>query len=764
MDKLKLGIVFLVLVFAFNAQAYSKTDYLIKIQAVKTGFLDSLWNPTESWYEINEGYTSPAIATGVTPYTWLNSYMVTTISIQAGQGVATATDITRCKQVIDKLLTAPAYSGGTWYHSMRGERTWHPALDSEVVEALYYAWKYRVELALSEGQIAGILDATTVDKVVLHSLGGYTGDHTLVNTDQWQNQELSKWHLHRLVIAYKMGRTDLASSISLSLKRFLEYADKEAPLSPNTKISYLFPDYGFRYLDEWPYSTHEYVCISYGGAADYYSELSSIFNLDNSQISRMKAWSRATLGIWQTNGYLNWDTVYSQNRLHSLSYWTWSIRYLMSVANNPSLNMNTNDSANAKWLLDRTIDMHTSMDTWAGDSQDGAVAKSPIVGVISPNSADVDFNINKGSANARFIKELAVSVDRGIADASSVEPKSLWTWRWYDKSVTVSTNKYSASSLPWTPRPPEGNGVEMQNWGLSRINLPDNQMVTALGGYGLEAFSLRLRRDGVTEMDTSVDVPTDQVVSVDNKYQFRVPYSELSYRTDFDAAVSEKCSKQGANYKVEVSTTFYHDFVRQEYQSTLTGTGGLGEVLLSIPLQEGGTVTYAPKNGGAVTVWNGATVQAAPSPSEAKYIHVSWPTKGLLIIPVNSAGLVNGSTTMLGYVPRTNIYRQAHQDRSIILYLASNAPSMGSLSFTYDTYVTDGSQSAVDAIYKQYESQIVRTWDGSSWQGNKIKAKADSGWMERPLKVYDPVNGFMPLLLSEDGNYLTTEGGNYYAK
>lgn len=678
-----------------NNANYTSKEYINKINYIKAGYLDGLWNGVNGWY-----------AEGTEPYGVLNAHILRTTSILAMLGKASDTDKTRAKTVVDKFFSGVCYNGVTWTSDLDGGAL-HEAHDQVISEGLYFAWLARAQLGLTAGQISNIVNALTVDGVTT-----LYGGHILSDPEaQKDNQNQSKWGLNRWTYAKLVsGGASFDNGISTLIKNFANHIDN-AYGTPNTgsnPLTALYPDFGWRYIEAFAgFHSFEYGTMALGGALVFYPQISTAAGLNAGEILKLKAWERHYIGQWTHSGYPNWDTIWSWGRLHVSNYWFWSLRSLLGIAKNTGLNQGTNDYLYAKWMLDRSIDLHTRMDAWSGDAVDGAIAGDPY-GLDHSGVGGGYVTYAKSTANAMYAAELAFAVYSGIADSVSMEPVNLWGWNKTSMDIHVSTRSYSAASLPNAPicAPPGWPGtdsVQMQNWGVSRIAHVSGEILTGFGGTGEEAFHLKITKDGATEIDTSVSIPTAQQVSRDGIVDSRGDYDTDAVPTEFSGSIKEECSGAGSNYSLGMTTYYYPSHIRQEVVITRTGTPGTGRVELSIPLRKTAIVDYVPISGDTVVVWNRPTMIEAgsPSPSTCKYIHAKWATKnaGLLLIPQSGTLAGGAKVTMTAVDPSGNPRRQPDQDRSILLWLAYDAGNLGDLSYVFDLYVTDGTDEDAVSIY-----------------------------------------------------------------
>ncbi len=684
----------------------TSADYIAYINNVKTNYLDAKWNAdggTNNWYTTNSmglGY--------YVPYTWLNVFMVQTIAIFAGQGIATTQDKTRACLVIDKLVASPCYVNYTWTHSMLGTSDYHSAVDQPVAEGLYFAYLYRVELGLSAGTISAINTILTINHASSYVYNG----ETLNNDNSYGMQNLAKWQTNRITYGYLLGNTALGTKLSNGIKRCVYYMSTAFGAiggAENTTVG-LFSDFGWRYVDSMEFHSLEYGEMSLGALLLYYPEIATPVALTAAEKLKIQAWQRQTMGMWLKNGYPNWDTGWSNGRMHSLSYWLWSLRALIGVARDSELNMNSTDAAHAKAILDHSIDTLQYMDGWNSDaSGDYSDSRAPF-GVNFPTGVfegTIKYNNVKESGMAKFCMELAMAVEYGVADAASTEPTNLWGWNWYSQDVHISTPYYSAASVPWSPdiTYSGSDAVQGPGDGISRLQLPTNEILTNLGGYNQEAFSFKIVRNGSTEINTgsiTAGHPTNQEIWRDGVAQTRTSYDTQTIPTGFDSSIKSLVKRTGTNYRSEVETEFFNQYITWTHRAILTGTAGTGQAVISFPCVKNCVMEYTSVAGVKTTIWNGATVVAAgsPDPTACRYIHLKWAqwNAGILLIPTVGTVTTGAKVTASSTYPSSYPSRQPNQDRTLLIYLADSAASMGSVNLTYDVKFTDGTDADAAAV------------------------------------------------------------------
>lgn len=656
----RLACALLLALLPLQALAHNGADYLAKIDSIKVGYLDKLWIQSAGQYESDEG-------AGRQAFTWLNAFMVETTAILAGRNRATPIDIERAGLVIEKLTTAPAYSRNTWTHSLSGDSPRHEAVDQPVAEALYFAWKYREALRLTPQAVAAISAILLTDR----PLEGLYGGHSLQLATTNDNQNLAKWLLNRLTYS-KLAGGSVDRDIGATVQRFVDHIDKPfgKPNNGQNAQSALFPDYGWRYIEAMGmFPSFEYGAMSLGGFLLFYPEISGVAPLGTLDKAKIAAWQRHIYGQWQRNGYPNWDTVWSDHRLHLLSYWLWSLRSLTGMVRTAGVFSDPTFAKHAKYLLDRSIDTHSAMDKWAGDPADGAVASGPF-GVNYPQALGGLFNNAKSSGNAKFAMELALAVELGVADKPSADPGNIWGYNWHSQDVHVSTPSYSAASVPYAPRVGVwgADAVQSPGDGVSRIALPTGEILTSLGGYAQGAFSLRIIRDGKVDIDTGsmrAGRPEGQKIWVDGVLQSRKPFDVTPLAGDFKAQLRSLVTRRGVAYRSEVETIFHKDHITQTLRAIRVGAVGGARIEHTIPLRKGAIIEQS--DGRILVRWPAA-------PDSGKPVE-------LLIVP-RSAGWAATS------VPTGRGSRQLDQGQSLRLVLADSA-SVETVSFTYDVWITD---------------------------------------------------------------------------
>jgi hypothetical protein len=684
--------------------AYTSTDYYTKINLVKAGFLDNLWNGTLGFYVDPTGEY----------YTNTNIFMLKTLAIMAGHGEASGEDIARARILVTKLTTTPCYNyladlANTWSNKMDGSSTPHWALDQQTAESLYFAWKYRTALGLNETQIDSIIDILQTNKTVSGwylpagqnlTVGGTAYDSCPVGSAVCDNQTNCRWQLNRLIYAKVSGSSAYDADIAKSLKRCIYYLDHGygAPNTGNNSNSGLFPDYSWRYIENSTYDSQAYNAMAVGGVLILYPDISSIVNLTSNEINKLKAWTRHTLGKFLTNGYPNWDDTRGGSRLHNAQYWMFQLEALLGIARS-NMGQSTSDYLYAKWLLDKAVDTFFLMDTWNNDFADYAISNPFAIG-------SGGFEGNKGAANSFFVSNLALAIDFAIADQSSVNPVNLWQWGWYYKFIKISTEKYGAATILNGP-----DEICMQHWGFARLqDTNSNRILTSIGGYENEGMNFAGTGTGWsfgTNCNGNSCNPTSYAVYRDgNLLSVPSDYSTDVIPLNFNSSLKVTATKSVSPATINTTVEYYQNYIDTTYSITTSSNIANSSIWFSIPLQKTSVVTFKKQDGTTTTVWDRPTITNAGSIdiSNCKYIHAknAGYGVGLLLVPIATANIDNSSYVTMTINDPVSEYcpsYQTYQDRSILIYLiAGNSFGVTTRSITFRTYITNGSDVDAESI------------------------------------------------------------------
>ena len=738
----------------------TNADYNSFLNNILTNFYEPLWVEADGWF------LAPDEDYGRRPITALNLCFVGTIAIQAAKGLASETNKARACTLADKFTVSPGCipddrsgrAGATWAQAMNawpdpsnGKYYYsykpHLSNDQMVAEALYFAYKYRIQLGLNatvSTRIYNILTtATTWNEQIVGAVDYVNGNamgpihdpsldfrysaNGLFNTS---NQTLIRWGINRVLYNKLVSNdSDVDAVITQHLEMFHTYINQ---LYPGIGAGNLYKGYGLNPDFSWYYTpgmvspSLEYGAMMFGGLL-WWGELKPIvqayLDANPTCLPMLKAYGRHVLGLFQLDGYYNWQTGWGESRQYSSDYWMWGIRGLSAIAKWGD-NQYPEMSNYAKHMFDASLDTWDRMDEYAGDpANDGSIAA--VHGVVKPDpfvNFAGSFTVTKMSATSRRMYEAAIAIEFDLQDIEAVEPRNVWTWGWANHpdtssypfnymrnmTLTVATRHYSASvnafgKAQWSFGNPEGTdytGAQRQNWTISSIQTPSNRLLTGSGGLGQESFSCQLTV-GAELLHSDKTVPV-QIVMVDGVRQDRTDWDTSNIVPSFNNDILVHHYSESANYRMIGKARFYNKYVSSTHDVKCIGTAGSGSVVISIPTITGGVVTYVMADGTTTTIYAGSTITPINRLIDCKYIHIAYAgvEAGLLIVPHNIVGGAGASVTMSAAIPNTYHGRQPDQERSLLITLISGA-TVNAAKLSLDYHVTDGTNplEIYDSIY-----------------------------------------------------------------
>lgn len=233
------------------------------------------------------------------------------------------------------------------------------------------------------------------------------------------------------------------------------------------------------------------------------------------------------------------------------------------------------------------------------------------------------------------------------------------------------------------------DAVQLQHWGPSHIQTPDNRWFTALGGYGEgRTFSAVVRRNGATEIDTTASTPTTRSVYRDGVQvnPSKTAYSTTAIPTTFDATLRHVASKNATNYSLTVDTTCKPDRIETTYTVNRIGTAGTVTLTLGLPSRNGATVK-ASDGSTLTTIWNGTS---AATKANVRYLHQTFGSYGAVSV-VEAVGCTV-SASMYGSIPAAVYDREVDRSRTALV-----TADMGSLSSAASVRITTLITNGTDA-------------------------------------------------------------------
>ncbi|MBI4531376.1 MAG: hypothetical protein HY709_07615 [Candidatus Latescibacteria bacterium] len=544
-----------------------------------------------------------------------NPWMAVIHSIRAGMEQGTEEDRHRACRCVDLLMSPSSWDAekSSWRVGYPPGFGYHPSVDSRCVEGLYYAWKYRQAIGLSEKQTTRIVE-------ILRAKAD-----SAFNREDWFNQENAYWYNNAIYAAYEVtGEEKYADYWVRYLEHFVEYLDKpiHTPWEENFS-GYLWPDFSWNYNDRF-FDTVEYGLMCYGGMINYQRMKDrGVYSFDEQQLRKVQGYQQYVLGMWQLDGFINWDTGYGPERLLNAEYWAFAQRGLIALIYADSLNTDPEDTSYAKFIFDRGVELFERMDTWQGDPEDGAVP-------LQPYGVGYAFG-SKYETNLMFIANLCIAMDLEVDKVEAKDPGAFWRYNWYHRKLAVSTGHYSTGIVAAGTGNFNYGGLEFtglfDRWGRNLLTARPSHFPLALTLVIPEEFSMPLRgtttdenrdayRGGVgdsafhiphsafsTEMpihthncgafslrnggssDSSGKPYFEVVESPDGALTNLRPYDIRWFTHTFQRLVA-RGGLQTENFRYETTFTFLPDRIEIQRKLEVTGSAPPGRILMTIPLSE----------------------------------------------------------------------------------------------------------------------------------------------------------------------------------
>jgi hypothetical protein len=359
-----------------------------------------------------------------------------------------------------------------WRKRLDGGGRDHASLDSQIAEALEWAWHARRALTLPPGLAAAAREA--VERCAHHR--------------QWRFPDALKnqinWNAQLYASAARMtgdGRL-LRGDYRRHLMRFVRGARR--PLH-GMRTTNLGAGLGFHYspeLDETrplnfdapEYSHIVATTLLYHGEA----RAAGMRALPAADVALLRRWTtRLLLGNWTHAGYLNWDTGYGLHRLHSGQYWAWSMQGLLTIATAREFAARPEHPRWAKALFDRGLRLYAR---WADEAGEPLAPQLPF-DMVSDHR-DHDLYASRMAANA------VRAIRLGLGRARSTDPPPFYAYDREHQRLAVSTPWYSTAVVPRTRDAFRYGGIE-----LARLLGPRGAVAATTGGVPPATFGVVVR-------------------------------------------------------------------------------------------------------------------------------------------------------------------------------------------------------------------------------------------------------------------------------
>ena len=348
----------------------------------------------------------------------------------------------------------------------------HISLDSQIAEALDYAWRARAVLGLGPTTRRRIRRA--LDRCAHHP--GWRYPSGLSNQINWNAQ----LYAHA---AHVTGHNDvLRRDYRRHLLRFARGITRPMP---GMRIANLGPGYAFHYspsqgtsaplnLDAPEYANIVVSALGYHAQA----RRAGMRPLPPHARRLLRSWvTRILGGAWTHAGYLNWDTGYGLGRWHSGQYWAFAQQGLLAIAQAPAFWADRRTGRWAKALFDRGLELYVR---WARAAGTPAAPQFPFG--VHAQLRDHDLYAARMAGNA--VRAIALGLGRRTAE----DPPPLYAFDPDTRRLAVSTPRYSTAIVPHTQGAFPYGGVD-----LARLYGPGQRAVGGIGGMPPAAFGAIVR-------------------------------------------------------------------------------------------------------------------------------------------------------------------------------------------------------------------------------------------------------------------------------
>jgi hypothetical protein len=348
----------------------------------------------------------------------------------------------------------------------------HISLDSQIAEALDYAWIARRQLGLGRARARRI--RTVVDRCARHVAWQFPA--CLLNQINW-NAEL---------YAHAAHITGHGDQLRGDYRRFLaRFAAGITRPMPGMATSNLGPGYAFHYQPNKPAWTRlnldvpEYAnlvasALGHYGAARH----AGMAPLGPPARRLLTAWQlRLLAGSWTHAGYLNWDTGYGRGRWHSGQYWAFSQQALLAMASTPQFWADRDQGRWAKHIFDEGLLLYAR---WAREASSARAPQLPFD--VRAEHRDKDLYASRIAANA------VRAIHLGLPRIGALEPPPMYAFDAHTRRLAVSTPHYSTAIVATSRRAFPYDGID-----LARLYGPGQRPAGDIGGRPPAAFGAVVR-------------------------------------------------------------------------------------------------------------------------------------------------------------------------------------------------------------------------------------------------------------------------------
>ncbi len=439
---------------------------------------DPKWRQDLGMYRLGPGGTE----------TVSNANLLLLHSVAALEGhLGPARQDDRARRLVESLFAVPPYTptpppagpgyqrhAPGWSSSMRelggGQ---HRVIDTEVVDALTYAWLARTPLGLSAEAVR--LIGERVPAVARSRFWRWPS-----GTRNQINWSAAVYGADALITG---SPTLLRHDLRLQLQQFLREVQGRKRRAGN-----LGPGLRFHYSPQRaPGDRRNLDSAEYGSIVASFTRFYGLAR----QLGMapppaggrllLQRWLRRVLcGYWTHAGYMNWDTGYGFRRWHQSHKLGLAQQALIGIATTPEL-ADSHLRGWAKWILDEGFAFYDRQ-----AARNGGVAPSLLFGVHAMPIAESSGRLGA----ARMAGNAARAVAAGLGEAASRRPPPLYAFDPGTGRLTVTTPAYNTAVVPVSQRAFPYGGIE-----LARLYDARQEVAANIGGRPPAAFGL-LVHDG----------------------------------------------------------------------------------------------------------------------------------------------------------------------------------------------------------------------------------------------------------------------------
>ena len=359
-----------------------------------------------------------------------------------------------------------------WVASMaRRDSSMHLSIDPKAARALYYAWRARQQLGLSDALVARMVR-------VVRSIAE---SPFFLYPNVRLNQINFPAELHACAVSMTGDPGLLRHDYRRQLVRFLRGAKR--PTSP-WRIPNLGPSYSFhrnpfqRVGYKQNVESAEYANIVLD--VIYYYEQArreGMQPIPESDARTLRAWVRRALpAYWTHSGYVNWDTGLYLYRWHLSRYWAWCCQGLLALASSKNF-VTANERRWSKFIFDRSLSTYERFtERWTDDRREPG---STLYGITTKFTEGAHFEL------ARFQALAAEAILRGMGNDPASEPPPMYA---FDPSIgrlAITTPTYNTAIVPVSNGAFPYGGIDIARWFDSR-----QRVISHIGGRAPAGFGL----------------------------------------------------------------------------------------------------------------------------------------------------------------------------------------------------------------------------------------------------------------------------------